>query len=102
MVYTNSRLSTGDLVIHPNDGFDLGLMHNRYPVDVHLKVHSLMPETDTLPVPGEIHLSNACRSGTLEVSQRQWEMMHKQEQVILAIKDKDIFIVSNKTISKVM
>ncbi|RPJ06433.1 MAG: hypothetical protein EHM28_10095 [Spirochaetaceae bacterium] len=91
-VFVNSRLETGILVMHPNDGFDLGLMHDRYSVTVHMKLDKKAARD---PFPGAVQLNNSCRSGTLEVSQKQWELMHKQEQVVLAIKDTDVFIVAD-------
>jgi hypothetical protein len=94
-VFINNKLSTGHLVIHPNDGFDLGLMNNSNRVAVYMNLSTAAKESESSSQSGEIYLSNSCKSGTLEVSQRQWELMDKRGQVILAMKENSVFIVSN-------
>ncbi|HEQ71777.1 MAG TPA: hypothetical protein ENN69_04745, partial [Spirochaetia bacterium] len=66
-VFVDNHLATGELVIHPNDGFDLGLMNDRHAVSVSFPAGG-ETSAETIVIPGTIRLSNSCRSGTLLVS----------------------------------
>jgi hypothetical protein len=91
-VFIDNHLATGDLVIHPNDGFDLGLMNAQYPVSIYNNTPAARNNLQALG--GRIHLSNACKSGTLQISQKQWELIGKKQRVILCIKSEKVFIVT--------
>jgi hypothetical protein len=90
-VYVDPVLPIGEIVIHPNDGFDLGLINTRHAVSICLQKPVLggMPAA----VPGAILLKNSCRSGTLHVSPKQWELMGKEKSVTLFMKTDTVFIV---------
>ncbi len=91
-VYIDHGLSTGEFVMHPNDGFDLGLVQTQHRVSVYND-----PPTDASAKPmlaGTILLRNSCRSGTLQVSKKQWEMLGREKSVTLFIKTDKVFIVS--------
>lgn len=72
------------LVIHPNDGFDLGLMSLDYDINI---------ITDTSPsdfeagegntTPGHIHLENNCRMGTIELGTKYWKALGSPEKIKL-------------------
>ena len=91
-VYIDNGLSTGEFVMHPNDGFDLGLVTTQYQVSFYHDPPT-MPSAKPL-LAGTILLRNTCRSGTLEVSKKQWEMLGREKSVTLFIKTDKIFIVS--------
>ncbi len=91
-VFIDNALSTGEFVMHPNDGFDLGLVRTRHAVTVY-------SDTPTAPSPrpvlaGTILLRNTCRSGTLQVSKKQWELLGKEKSVTIFINTDKVFIVT--------
>jgi hypothetical protein len=91
-VYIDNALSTGEFVLHPNDGFDLGLVTTQHEVSIYSDPPTT--PTPTRMIAGMIHLRNTCRSGTLEVSKKQWELMGREKSVTLFIKTDKLFIVS--------
>jgi hypothetical protein len=94
-VFVDNALTIGELVIHPNDGFDLGLITTQHPVSIYND-----PPSEPAPRPrqaGKIYLRNSCRSGTLQVSKKQWELMGREKSVTLFIKTDKLFIVSRQS-----
>ncbi len=93
-VYIDNGLAIGELAIHPNDGFDLGLINTQHHVSICNQTAAQGNNTSSFR--GRILLKNSCRSGTLQVSQKQWEMMGKEKAVALLIKTNTVFIVSQQ------
>jgi len=57
--------------IHPNDGFDLGLMSTEYTVRIYVGSDALMREvSDSEYVYGKLHLKNSVRHGHMELGLR--------------------------------
>lgn len=81
------------LVIHPNDGFDLGMMTTSYPVYIFYGCSlSEFEEGKGSNTGGKILLENKCRLGTLEMGKRAWEKMGKPKKVELFYSEPNIFI----------
>jgi hypothetical protein len=93
-VYIDNGLAVGELVIHPNDGFDLGLINTQHPVSICNQTST--PGVNSSSHHGKILLKNSCRSGTLQMSQKQWELMGKEKSVALLMKTDTVFIVSQQ------
>ncbi len=91
-VYVDNALAIGELVIHPNDGFDLGLINPRYPMAICNQIST--PGVNSSAHQGNILLKNSCRSGTIQVSQKQWELLGKEKTVTLLLKTDTIFILT--------
>jgi hypothetical protein len=91
-VYIDNGLSMGELVMHPNDGFDLGLVTTRHAVSIYSDPPTAASAKPILA--GAILLRNSCRSGTLQVSKKQWEMLGKGKSVTIFIKTDKVFVVS--------
>ena len=57
--------------IHPNDGFDLGLMATEYTVRIYVGTDALTREpADSEFVYGKLHLKNSVRHGYVELGLR--------------------------------
>lgn len=81
------------LVIHPNDGFDLGLMQTSYSVYIFSGCTFAEFEDGTgNKVGGKILLENKCRSGTVEMGKRVWEKIGKPKKVELLYHETKVFI----------
>ena len=63
-VMVDSSFPMGKIVVHPNDGFDLGLMNTGYPVKIvyNVSLDAFRQEAGN-PVQGNILLENSCRIG---------------------------------------
>ena len=81
------------LVVHPNDGFDLGLMITSYPVYIFFGCSlSEFEEGKGEKIGGKILLDNKCRVGTVEMSRRILEKLGKPKKVELFYKEPNILI----------
>ncbi len=86
--------SEGRLGIHPNDGFDLGLMTTEYAVDVYAGSAGAEDfPSDQTPVAGTIYLKNECRAGTVEMSLKTAQRLSNPKKVRLAHEDGKILIL---------
>jgi hypothetical protein len=74
------------IVIHPNDGYDIGLMTSEYDVEL---AYSAQGEA---PVPGKIFLKNECRQGSVELSLKAAQRLGKPSQVRIGYADGRITI----------
>ncbi|OHD13111.1 MAG: hypothetical protein A2Z96_00290 [Spirochaetes bacterium GWB1_48_6] len=70
-VNSSMSMAANRLHIHPNEGFDLGLMTTHYDI-----------ELDNVG-PMEIWLLNECPKQTLELNSKIWEKMGKPGKVVL-------------------
>jgi hypothetical protein len=72
------------VIIHPNDGFDLGLMTVSYDVDIYYNIseEDLAAGKGT-PLSGKIELKNECTNGTAILSMKSVEKMGKPKNVFL-------------------
>ncbi len=74
--------------IHPNDGFDLGLMTTSYDVAIFPRSTSDdASRTDSGGVPGTVNLKNECRVGTVEVSLKTVKSMGSPRKITLSYDD---------------
>ncbi len=70
--------------IHPNDGFDLGLMTTEHTVDIHVG-----PEHDPGSVEvdgfhrGTLHLKNEVRAGHIELSLKSTEKLGSAKNAVV-------------------
>lgn len=86
--------SEGRLGIHPNDGFDLGLMTTEYTVDIFTGEAGAEDfPADQSPTAGTIYLKNECRAGTVEMSLKTADRLSNPKKVRLAHEDGKILIL---------
>jgi len=94
-IMVDSSFPLGKIVIHPNDGFDLGLMQTHYTARVFMNIRlSDFKEECGDPVQGQIFLENTCRRGYAELSQKCWERMKKPNSVLLVYDSNKVLLLS--------
>lgn len=72
------------IAIHPNDGFDLGLMTTDYVVKIYYGADPAVFNDDEAPfVHGNIYLKNECTMGQVELSLKAAEKLGKPKSVRL-------------------
>ena len=76
------------LNIHPNDGFDLGLMMTAHVVELFtgIQPHELA-DAEPSGMYGKINLKNECRVGSIELSLKAVERMGGPKEVKLFYED---------------
>ena len=76
--------------IHPNDGYDLGMMTASYVVKIFAGATAEEFESGQgKSVYGTIHLKNECRVGSVELSLKVLERLGKPKQVVLGFETGD-------------
>lgn len=74
--------------IHPNDGFDLGLMTTSYEVKIcPVRAPGGAHSADAVGVPGTVNLRNECRVGTVEVSLKTVKSIGSPRKITLSYDD---------------
>jgi hypothetical protein len=83
-VINDLSLKEYEVVIHPNDGFDLGLLdkHNYIKIFSRATIEEFKKE-DGHHMPGQLSLANECRSGTVTISSKHWNSLGKPKKVKL-------------------
>jgi hypothetical protein len=93
-VFSNDYLPENKIVIHPNDGFDLGFMQFNEILQMQVNEN----HCDGNPVPrcmsGTLTLENACKPGTIQLNPKLWHHMGKPEKIILIFKEDKLFLVN--------
>ena len=70
--------------IHPNDGFDLGMMMTSHVVEMFTGIPPAeLPSAESSGVYGKVNLKNECKMGTVELSLKSVERMGGPKQVKL-------------------
>ncbi len=81
------------LVVHPNDGFDLGLMQVSHPVYIYKGISIAdFKENKGDRISGKIHLKNECRLGTVEMGLKALEKIGKPKKVQLYYEEPNLLI----------
>lgn len=76
--------------IHPNDGFDLGLMMSSHVVEMYNGVSpSRLASAEPTGIYGKINLKNDCKVGTVELSAKSVERMGGPKRVTLFYEEGD-------------
>ncbi len=78
------------LVIHPNDGFDLGLMTTEHVVKIYYGPDASVMEDDGATfIHGNLYLKNECKMGQVELSLKAAERLGKPKHVRLVYQPDD-------------
>ncbi len=93
-VIVNLVQKINEVFIHPNDGLDIDLMHDKYQV----KIFNLSDESDFSPeseefLEGEIALKNECQTGTIEMGKKYWRQIGKPKEVKILYGDNNLLII---------
>ncbi|MBN2652553.1 MAG: hypothetical protein JXR63_09225 [Spirochaetales bacterium] len=94
-VSVDTKLEKNRMVIHPNEGFDLGLMKLEYDIDVYATsdVNSFVAN-ELESEKGSIYLENECGNGMIKISMPMWNKLGKPKQAILLADSHRICIVA--------
>lgn len=88
--------NSSKIVIHPNDGFDLGLMSVKYPVKIFSNITLTEFQNNSKEnIEGTIHLENYCRLGTIELATKYWNKIGNPQAVVLYY-DEGRLLIENK------
>ena len=86
-------LANNNIIIHPNEGYDLGLLSHTTPVKIFANTSiDMFKSANENFIEGTIILANECRQGNIQLSKKYWNLIGKPEQVILYYEDNKILI----------
>jgi hypothetical protein len=87
-------MKSDKLVMHPNDGYDLGLMQTDHPVRIFSNISLEEMTSGKAPfLQGKILLSNQCTSGVVQMNLQFWHKMGKPRRVKLFLEDNKVLVV---------
>ncbi|MBN1648663.1 MAG: hypothetical protein JW874_11580 [Spirochaetales bacterium] len=93
-VNTGHGISRGRFIIHPNDGYELGLMNREYSVGLYINEKIDVFSAGANPATaGSICLENSCRHGVIEMSAKQWAEMGQPEKVVLIYENGNLLLL---------
>ena len=82
-----------EIYIHPNDGYDLGLMMDKYPVKIYLNIaQEKFSASEGSFTDGHILLKNECKTGTMELSNKQCQILGNPKMARLFLADGRVLI----------
>ena len=82
-----------DIIIHPNEGYDLGLLSQTTPVKIFANTSvDVFKSEDENSIDGIVILKNDCRQGNIQLSKKYWNLIGKPEKVILYYENNKILI----------
>jgi len=94
-VYADLSLPKNRIVIHPNDGFDLGLTDKSKLYSIYLNAQDRNAAASDAYVHGYIILDNNCNSGTVNINTKIWKNIGKPHKAVLACKGNSVFLITN-------
>ena len=94
-VRTNFHLQN-DVLIHPNEGFEMGLMNTAMAVKIFANVViEVFNAGDKEFLEGQLILSNDCTPGEIILSHKYWKKIGSPEKVTLFYDDCKILIANS-------
>jgi len=91
-----TRLSQkDDIIIHPNEGYDLGIMNTKNPVKIfgNTTIETFNNAADNF-FEGHIVLENNCSQGTVELNSKYWKKIGSPDKIRLFY-EADKILISN-------
>ena len=96
-VFGQSGQKSNNIVIHPNDGFDLGLMSLKYDAKIYANMTPEEVENGSSDfIAGAIHLENNCKPGTIELNVKYWTKIGKPGKIVLYYDDGKLLLAEKK------
>lgn len=85
--------ANNNIIIHPNAGYDLGLLNHSTPVKIFANTSiDIFKSADEQFFEGSIILENNCKQGSVQLSKKYWNLIGKPERIILHYEDNKILI----------
>jgi len=93
-VSVSTNLGRERLVMHPNDGFDLGLLRVEHPVRlcVTLSLEDYLKGVGDDGDPVSVSLRNDCQNATLQVGTRLYELLGRPARAVVLYDGNRLFI----------
>jgi hypothetical protein len=90
----SQHLPRGHVGLHPNDGFDLGLMTKSHPVDWSIGIEGadFLKGANGTIVSAQIELLNQCPHQTLQLNMHEWKTAGAPEYAILLLDGKRMYL----------
>ncbi len=88
------HIPKGKVILHPNEGFDLGLMRVNHPVQwcAEVGVQEFLKGQDGNRRDLQVDLLNECPRETLQMSQSQWVGLGSPPKAVVLIDGERLFI----------
>ena len=84
-----------DIIIHPNEGYDLGLIDHSTPVKIFANTSiDNFKSAEGNFIEGSIVLENSCKQGNVQLSKKFWNFIGKPQKVRLHFEDNKILITN--------
>ena len=101
-VAASLHIASGLVSLHPNDGFDLGLMTKSHEVEW---CTGILPQDFLDGKRGQVlsvkmQLLNDCPHQTLRMNMHQWKNMGSPEQVVMLLDGCRMFMIPVKSLKK--
>jgi hypothetical protein len=95
-VFTDLSLPKNRIIIHPNDGFDLGLTGKHKLCALYLNSRDISVMEKQAYLHGCVVLDNSCHSGTVNINTKIWKSMGRPHNAVLACKGNSIFFITKR------
>ncbi|WP_028972795.1 hypothetical protein [Spirochaeta cellobiosiphila] len=91
----DTTLPQNKIVIHPNEGFDLGLMKDSYSIHIftNMKLQDFI-DAEKDCAEGSIDLLNECPHETVRVGSKLYNQMNQPDRALLVLQDEKILIAT--------
>ena len=101
-VAPSQHIASGHMHLHPNDGFDIGLMTKRHDVDwcTGIFAPDFLKGDNGAVLETKLDLLNECPQATVMVNMHQWKSVGSPENVVLLFDGKRIFLCPLKILKK--
>lgn len=92
-VLADFQAPEGNVTVHPNDGFDLGVMMTETPIILYanISVEDFQAGSGS-PIQGKLLQENKCRLHTIELGKKYWQKIGSPKKVKLHFEDQKLLI----------
>lgn len=98
LIVKTSLSITDELILHPNEGYDIGLMNTKTQVKIFANVPvEIFNVGDREFINGRIVLSNSCKHKEININHKYWKKIGSPHKVRVFFDDNKI-LISNEMI----
>ncbi|MEI8094146.1 MAG: hypothetical protein WCG80_08045 [Spirochaetales bacterium] len=93
-VSASQHIPKGKLILHPNDGFDLGLMRVKHEVQLcgEISVQDYLKGESGTRSPAEVDILNECPHQTLQLGASHWKLLGCPPKAVVFYDGERLFI----------
>lgn len=98
-VIYSQAVPRGQLIMHPNEGFDLGLVTLRHSLTwcTNLKAEEFLQGQSGTASPVQIELLNECPKNSIQINASVWERLGMPDQAVVFSDGERIFLHGTKS-----